>query len=85
MFDTGVAPSFLWFAAVQGVEGKQDLASLAPKDCLIAAEALEREVGQIGKTQKATRDLNGRMDSRSEKIWLEARGGFCCVCDGERC
>jgi hypothetical protein len=37
--------SFLWFASIQGIEGKQDLADLAPKGCFIAAEAIEREVG----------------------------------------
>ena len=56
------APSFLWFAAIQGIERKQDLADLAPKGCFISAEAVEREVGQIGKTQKATRELSGRID-----------------------
>jgi hypothetical protein len=30
--------------------GLKDPARLAPKGCLIAAEAIEREVGQIGET-----------------------------------
>jgi hypothetical protein len=30
-------PSVLWFAAIQGIKGKQDLAGLAPKDCFIPA------------------------------------------------
>jgi hypothetical protein len=47
--------SFLWFASIQGIEGKQDPADLAPKGCFIAAEAIEREVGKISKTQKTTR------------------------------
>jgi hypothetical protein len=34
---------------------KQDLTGLAPKGCVIAAQAIEREVGQIGHTQKASR------------------------------
>jgi hypothetical protein len=54
------ACSFLWFAAIQGIERKQDLAGLAPKGCLIAAQAIEREVGQIGQTQKATRESSVR-------------------------
>ena len=49
----GAAPSFLWFAAVQGIESKQDLTNLAPKRCFVAAEAIECKVGQIGKTQKS--------------------------------
>ena len=44
------ALSVLWFAAIQRIERKQDLPDLAPKDCFISAEAVERVVGQIGKT-----------------------------------
>ena len=57
--DTETAPSFLWFAAIQGIESKQDLAGLAPKDCFIPAEAVERVAGQIGETQKATCEVGG--------------------------
>ena len=39
------APSILWFAAIQGIKRNQDLADLAPKDCFIAVEAVERVVG----------------------------------------
>ena len=53
------APSFVWFAAIQSIERKQDLARLAPKGCFISAKAIEREVRQIGETQKATRELSG--------------------------
>ena len=42
---------FLWFAAIQGIEREQDLAGLAPQGCFVSAEAIEREVGQIGETQ----------------------------------
>ena len=51
------APAILRFSTIQGVEGKQDLADLAPKDGLIPAEPVEREVGQIGEPQKATREV----------------------------
>ena len=70
----------MWFTAIQGVKRNQDLTGLAPKGCLIAAQAIEREVGQIGKTQKATRELNGRIDDWSDRIWLGTQNGFCCVC-----
>jgi len=30
-------PSVLWFAAIQGIKGKPDLAGLAPQDCFIPA------------------------------------------------
>jgi hypothetical protein len=62
IIDTEAACSFLWFVAIQGIKRKQDLTGLAPKACFIAAQAIQREVGQIGKTQKATRELNGRSD-----------------------
>jgi hypothetical protein len=60
--DTGTATSVLRFATVQCVEGKQDLADLAPKDGFIPAEPVEREVGQIGKAQKA-REVGSGVDS----------------------
>jgi hypothetical protein len=41
------AGSFLWFAAIQGIERKQVLTGLASRGCLIAAQAIEREVRQI--------------------------------------
>jgi hypothetical protein len=34
---TETTPSILWFATIQCIEGKQDLAGLAPKDCFIPA------------------------------------------------
>ncbi len=40
--------SVLGFAAIQGVKRNQYLADLAPKDCFIAAKAVQRVVGQIG-------------------------------------
>ena len=52
-------PSFLRFTAIQSVERKEDLADLAPKRRFIAAEAVERVVGQIGETQKAMRERSG--------------------------
>jgi len=42
------AASFLWFATIEGIEGKERLAELTPESCLIAAEAVERVVGQLG-------------------------------------
>jgi hypothetical protein len=41
--------------SIQGVERKQSLRHLAPERRLISAEAIEREFGQIGQPQKATR------------------------------
>jgi hypothetical protein len=45
-----MAPSILWFAAIQDIKSKKDLSGLAPKGCFISAEAVERVVGQIGET-----------------------------------
>jgi len=47
----------LWFAAIQRFERVKDPASLTPKICLIAAQAIEREIGQIRYTQKAAGEL----------------------------
>jgi len=58
--ETETAPSVLWFAAIQGIKRKQDLAHLAPKSLFILAEAVERVVRQAGETQKATHELSGR-------------------------
>jgi hypothetical protein len=42
------AGSLLRFAAIEAIEREQDLIGLAPKGCFITAEAIEREIGQIG-------------------------------------
>ena len=78
--DTGTAPSILWFATIQCVEGKKDLADLAPKDRFIPAEPVEREVGQIGEAQKATREVGGGIN----RFWLGAGYGFRSRCDAVR-
>src|ERR1700738_2422259 len=57
--DRETAPSILWFATTQCIESKQDRAGLAPKDCSIPAKPVERVVGQIGQTQKATCEVGG--------------------------
>ena len=61
--ETETAPSIPWFAAIQGFKSKKDLAGLAPKGGFVPAEAIERVVAQIGETQKATGELNARIDS----------------------
>src|SRR5580692_9535074 len=66
--ETETAASILWFAAIQGIKPKQDLADLAPKGRLISAEALERVVGQIRETQKATRELSGGIDAKFDRF-----------------
>ena len=53
-----VAPSFLWFTAIQSIEGEERLADLSPQGCFVAAEAVESVIGQIGKTKKASRQLS---------------------------
>jgi hypothetical protein len=54
----------LWLAAIQGIERKERLAKLTPQSCFIAAETIEREVGQISKTQEATCELDSMVDVR---------------------
>src|SRR6476660_4334293 len=55
-----MAPSIPWFAATQDIKCEQNLTGLVPKGCFISAEAVESSVRQIGETQKAARELNGR-------------------------
>ena len=81
IIDTEAVCSFLWFAAIQGVKRKQNLTGLTPKGYFIAAQAIEREVGQIGKAQKATRELSGTIADRCNGIWLGTPESLCCVCD----
>ena len=84
MAETETAPSLLWFAAIQGIESKQDPAGLAPQGCFIAAEAIEREVGQIGQTQKATRKVSVGFDGRFDRFRPRVGYGFCSVGDAVR-
>ena len=66
--DLEAAPSLLWFASTQGIERKHDPTDLAPQGCFIAAEAIEREVGQIGETQKATGEVSVGFDGGVRQI-----------------
>jgi hypothetical protein len=75
------APSISRLAAIQGVEGKQDLADLAPKDGFIPAEPVERQVGQIGEAQKAAREVSGGVD----RFRAGAGHGFRFGCNAVRC
>jgi len=52
------APSLLRLAAIQYFERVKDSAGLAPKSGFIATEPIKSEVGKIGKTQKATSELD---------------------------
>ena len=79
--DTETAPSLLRFAAIQCIERKQDPTDLAPQGCFIAAEAIEREVGQIGETQKATGEVSVGFNGRFRQAWV----GLCFVRDVVRC
>jgi hypothetical protein len=71
----------IFFATCQRIECKQDLASLAPKGCFIAAQAVEREIGQISETQKAPRELNGRINRGYNRIRLGGLHGLYWVWD----
>src|SRR5271169_2266567 len=79
--DTETAPSILWFATIQCIESKQDLAGLAPKERFIPAKSVERVAGQIGQTQKATCEVGGRINEFRPR----AGPGFRFVCDAVRC
>ena len=43
------------FAAIHRVKRKEDLANLAPQQCLVPTEAVKGEVRQVGEKQIATR------------------------------
>jgi hypothetical protein len=77
---TVTAPSILWFATIQCVEGKQDLADLAPQDRFIPAEPIEREAGQIGQAQEAAGEVGGGIDG----FRLGAGHSFRSSCNGGR-
>jgi hypothetical protein len=79
--DREAPPSILWFATIQCIERNQDLAGLAPKDGFIAAEPVERVAGQIGQSQKATREVGGGINGFRPSAGL----GFRFVCDAVRC
>jgi hypothetical protein len=66
--DTETAPSFLWFATIQRIESKQDLAGLAPKDCFVPAKPIERVAGQIGQTQEATCEVGGGLNGFRPRV-----------------
>jgi len=66
----------LWFPAIQGIEGKERLADLAPQSCFIAAETIEREVGQISKTQEAACELDSMVDVRLDRFRSRAEHFF---------
>ena len=61
---TEAAPSIPRFTAIQGIKSKKDLPGLAPKGCLISAEAVDRVIGHIGESQKAKREFAAGMHSR---------------------
>jgi hypothetical protein len=66
----------LWFSAIQSIEGKERLAGLAPQGCFIATETIEREVGQISKTQEAACELDGMVDVRLDRFRFRAEHFF---------
>jgi hypothetical protein len=82
--DTETAHSLLWFAAIQGIESEQDPTGLAPKSCFVSAEAIEREIGKIGETQKAMRELSVGFDGRFCRFRPRVGFGFCFVRDAVR-
>jgi len=79
-----VAPAFslLGFVPIKPIERKQDAADLAPKPCLIAAQAIERATGQIGKPEKAAGELDCRIIRpvyAVHRMYLVSRGCLCVV------
>ena len=50
---------------------------MAPDGCFISAEAVERVVGQIGQTQKATGEVSVGIDGRFGRFRTRAGRGFC--------
>ena len=83
--ETETSPSVLWFAAIQCIESKQDLPSLAPEGNFVSAEAVERIVGQIGETQKTTREISDWIGGGIDGFRAGAGQGFRTVCDAVRC
>ena len=77
---TETAPSILRFAAIQCVEGKQELADLAPKNGFVPAEPVVRAARQIGEPQEAARELGGGIEVQRGTVHRFCFGG-----DAVRC
>ena len=45
---------------IQGIEGKEDPARLAPKCGFVSAEAVKGKIGQVSQTQKTLSELSSR-------------------------
>ena len=63
----------------------RDLPGLALQGCFISAEAIEREVGQIGETRKAARKISGGIDGRLDNFRPRAGLHFCSARGVVRC
>ena len=74
--DTEPGSSFPWLATIQCIESEEYLAGLTPQGCFISAEAIEREVGQIGEAQKALREVGARIDRMFDKFLPRALDRF---------
>ena len=62
--NTGTATSLLGFSPIQCIKREQDPAGLAPQGRFIAAETIEREIGQVGQTQKTAGEFDGIVSFR---------------------
>src|SRR5690349_22876592 len=70
------ARSLLWFAAIQCLERVKDPAGLAPKGRFIAAEAIQREIGLIGQSQKAAGELDSFISFHSRVRFSSPKQGM---------
>src|SRR5262249_16142930 len=64
-----LAPSLLWLATVQCIEGEQDLSDLTPERCLVATESVQGGIRQIGKAQEAACEVGARVSGGWEVGW----------------
>jgi hypothetical protein len=53
-----MARSLVWFTTLKGFKRLKDVTGLAPKGRLITAQAIEREIGQIGQARIAAGELH---------------------------
>jgi hypothetical protein len=52
------ARSLLWLAAIKSLERVKNPPGLSPQGSFIAAETIQREIGQVGQTQKTASELD---------------------------
>ena len=79
IIDNEMASFLLWFAAIQGIERKQDLAGLAPKLLYNGSDGRARSWAIRARCKKQRASSTCTIDSESDRVPFGTRNGFCCA------